>query len=102
MADRGPHRGSRSTEIVPWGTDHAGAGVPGEVLTGTDLAVGAATRAAHLAMQIGGAGWGATSAVAPLVSAQPGADRAGRGRHRGGPRGCGRRRAADRRGPPRC
>jgi hypothetical protein len=52
--------------------------MPRALLTGTDLAVGAAARATHLAGLLGGAGWGAASTAGRVVSTLPGAGLAGR------------------------
>jgi hypothetical protein len=52
--------------------------MPRALLTGTDLAVGAAARATHLAGLLGGAGWGAASSAGRVVSTLPGAGLAGR------------------------
>ena len=78
MAAETPHPPSSRAELVPRRSDRADGGVPRTWLLGTDIAVGAATRAARLALRFGETGWGASVAVGRVAAGVPGADGAGR------------------------
>jgi hypothetical protein len=78
MSEQNPQQRKPGTDIVARNIEDTGSGVPGVLLLATDLAVGAASQATHLALEAGARSWDAGVAVGRVVSALPGAGMAGR------------------------
>jgi hypothetical protein len=78
MSEQNPQQRKPGTDIVARNTEDMGSGIPSALVLATDLVVGAASQATHVAVEAGARGWDAGVAVGRVVSALPGAGVAGR------------------------